>query len=345
MPIAPGRSRLHLARPLLLSVLLGLAFGSLGCGRTPATSPLAFGGGEVRHLQGLAACTHDPTRARTLDPERPLVLLVHGCYASGGRFRSLARVFELHGQQAICFNYDYRDSLRTSADQLRTALRGLREHMRDDRITVIGHSQGGLVARAALSGEADPHATPSAYRLVTVSSPFGGIDIASDCGRTWLHVVTLGISMAACQIATGSNWPEIHPRAEIVREPGALWPAVSGHLNVMTDERNTCRRLEPSGRCAESDFVFSLEEQWNERVLEDPRVESERIAAGHVEIVGDEEQRPEKLVAALQRHGVLAPTPPEKRQALARLMHALYPGGSGSAGRFGRRTRSATTWP
>lgn len=309
---------------LLAAALLLVGFGALGCGRTPATGPLAFGGGKARHLSGLAACSHDPRTALTVDPDRPLVLLVHGCNASGGRFRSLANVFELHGQQALCFNYDYRDSLRTSASQLRTALLGIRAYMRDDRITVIGHSQGGLVARAALSGKLDPLASRSTYRLVTVSSPFGGIDIASDCGRTWLHVVTLGISVAACQIATGSNWPEIHPGAELVRAPGRLWPTVSDHLNVMTDERDTCRRREPSGRCAESDFVFSLEEQWNERVLDDSRVENEQMAAGHVEIVGDEGQRPEKLVSALQRHRVLEPTPPEKRQALARLLRELY---------------------
>ncbi len=286
-----------------------------------------FGTGTTRVVPGLASCSPDPSATRSIDPEQPLVLLVHGCYSSGGRFRALASVFELHGQQTLCFNYDYRDSLQDSADQLKTALRGLRRYMRDDRLTVIGHSQGGLVARAALSGPIDAssqYGNRPESRLVTVSSPFAGIQLASHCGSIPLHVATLGVTVAVCQIATGSNWNEIHPAASMVRDPAPLGPAVADHLIVMTDERDSCRRRDPAGACEEADFVFSLEEQDNPLLRTDDRVRSERIEAGHVEIVGDEGTRPEKLIEALQRHDVLPETPPDKRQALARLLRRIF---------------------
>jgi pimeloyl-ACP methyl ester carboxylesterase len=308
---------------------MGFALGLgllVGCGGASTTVPLDFGDGTAREFMGLAACSHAQPIARRVDPDRPLVLLVHGCSSSGGRFRSLAEVFELHGQQVLCFNYDYRDSLRESADQLRAALLGIRRFMRNNELTVIGHSQGGLVSRAALSGPADEPGVlgDGEARLVTVSSPFAGIRAASDCGSVVLHVATLGISVVACQIATGSNWSEIHPKSAMVREPAPLLSSVSSHLAVMTDERGVCRRFDGSGECDESDFVFTMEEQDNPLLAIDGRMQSERIAAGHVEIVGESGMRPEKLIDSLQRAGVLAPTPPDKRQALAALLSRLF---------------------
>ncbi len=319
---------------LALSLALALVAG-VGCGPSVTTTPLDFGAGETEQVTGLAACSPEQPAARSIDPDQPLVVLVHGCNSSGGRFRSLAQVFELHGQQTVCFNYDYRDSLRESGDQLQTALRGIHRYMHDDRVTVIGHSQGGLVARAALSGQAASGQTAGVdavgggdpergYRLVTVSSPFAGIRMASDCGSLAMHVATLGITAAICQIVTGSNWNEIHSGSDMVRHPAPLWPAVSDHLVVMTDERGTCRRYGPDGECDESDFVFTLEEQENPRVLDDRRVESEQIEAGHVEIVGEAGSQPQKLIGALQQHGILARTPPEKRQELAQLLRRLF---------------------
>ena len=326
---------LSLATALSLALSLALALtlaASAGCGPSRTTVPLDFGSGEARQVAGLAACAPEQPAARRLDPDRPLVVLVHGCNSSGGRFRSLASVFELHGQQTLCFNYDDRDSLRESADQLRTALRGVRRFMHDDRLTVIGHSQGGLVARAALSGsneigtpaETDPSELGSDTRLVTVSSPFAGIQMASDCGSVAMRIASLGITAAICQIVSGSNWSEIHPGSAMVLHPAPLSAGVEDHLVVMTDERGTCRRYDPEGDCDESDFVFSLEEQDNPLVLDDRRVQSEEIAAGHVEIVGEAGSQPRKLIEALQRHGILAATPPEKRQALAQLLRRLF---------------------
>ena len=297
-----------------------------GCSPHATTAPLDFGNGAALRFTGLAACSPDQPPVRQIDPDLPLVLLVHGCYSSGGRFRALADVFELHGQQTLCFNYDDRNSLQESAEQLRVGLRGLQRHMRNEHVTLVGHSQGGLVARVALSGPPPREQGGSfpRYRLVTVSSPFAGVRAASDCGSLAMHVLTLGISAAACQIVTGSDWNEIHPRAELVREPPRLWPTVTSHLAIVTDERTSCRHYGPTGECEKSDFVFEITEQSNPRLLEDPRVRTVQIEAGHVEIVGESGMRPGKLVEALQRHEILAPTPPERKQALLQLLRTLF---------------------
>jgi len=318
------------AAPFRAPVLFCLIGVATGCLHAPTTVPLRFGGEAgvpTTVIAGLAACSPDQPTALEIDPDRPLVVLVHGCFSSGGRFRSLADVFELHGQQTLCFNYDDRDSLRESGSQLRAALAAVRPRMREGRVTLVGHSQGGLVARAALSGSRPARAlgvTLPDYRLVTVSSPFDGIKAASDCGSIFLRFASLGISVAACQLVTGSKWNEIHPRADMVRSPAPLSLVVASHLTVVTDERNTCRRYSPNGECKESDFVFDVEEQDNLELLSDDRVQRESVAAGHVEIVGKPGLRPDKLLEVLQRHGVLAPTPLDKREELSLLLSRLY---------------------
>jgi hypothetical protein len=326
---SPGPA--SLGRLPLASLCALAAFALSACGHPPTTAPLRFHTADIpptTAIPGLAACSPRQPAVQDIDPDRPLVVLVHGCYSSGGRFRSLADVFELHGQQTVCFNYDYRDSLAESGGQLRAALVALRPHMRDPRVTVVGHSQGGLVARAAFSGGGPAGALGEAagadYRLVTVSSPFAGVDAAADCGRVLMHVATLGITVGVCQIASGSNWNEIHPRARMVVEPPALSPVVESHLAVVTDERNTCRRRAADGACLESDFVFEVAEQENAKLMADDRVQHVAVAAGHVEIVGTAGVRPEKLLRALQAEGILAPTPAAKRAALARLLARLY---------------------
>ena len=48
------------------------------------------------------------------------------------------------------------------------------------------------------------------------------------------------------------------------------------------------------------------------------------VRAGHVEIVGDKDVAPRKLLAILQQQGMLAATPPARRAALEKLLAELY---------------------
>jgi hypothetical protein len=123
---------------------------------------------------------------------------------------------------------------------------------------------------------------------------------------------------------TGDNWYEITSPSEFIRRPGPLLPAVQRYIKVVTDERDTCRRRDAAGACVESDFIFSLPEQYHPVIDRYPRLTNIQVGAGHVEIVGYKDVAPRKLLGILQEQGVLAPTPPERRAALERLLAELY---------------------
>lgn len=276
-------------------------------------------------IPGLGPCTDNPDRRLRIDASQPVHVLVHGCFGSSGQFRGLAQVLAFHGQQAACFTYDDRAKLADSAAQLRVAITQLAEQSRVPRVTVIGHSQGALIARRSLT---DTQAGPLpgkevGLRLVTVSGPFAGIDAARPCGRTWLYPLTLGLLPLSCYVGTGPKWADITFSSRFIREPGQLAAPVLGHLKIDTDERGSCRRTE-GGRCVESDDIFSLDEQRNVAVEGEPRMKRVLVNAGHVEIVGDKREAPMKLISILQAEGVLRPTPPERVFAFERLLSRVY---------------------
>lgn len=310
---------------LLLAAWLCAA--TAACAGVAPDVPIRFAGAPAPvRIDGLGACSFDRPAELHLDPRGPVVVLVHGCRASGGRFRSLAEVFELHEQQTICFNYDDRERITKSGTRLARALGELGRHIQSRRILVLGHSQGGLVARWALSGASGELHTDGGteYGLVTVSSPFNGIAAASDCGSRLHHALSLGITVGVCHLVTGAKWIEIHPRAALVTAPPALRPAVQDHLTVITDERESCRRAGPDGRCLEDDFVFSLEEQAIDHLRFDRRVRTEEVAAGHAEIVGAPGVRPTKLLSILKHHGILEQTPSGRELAFEALLRRLF---------------------
>lgn len=297
----------------------------LGCGRgaLPST-PLHFEGGDPLIAEGFGACAEHQPASIALDSDQPLVVIVHGCLSSGREFKKLAEVFEFHGQQTVCFNYEHRRTLRGTAWRLRKGLDALRQRVPEREITLLGHSQGGLVSRIALAElEDEVMSAQHDLRLVTVSSPFSGIHAARHCGWPWLHVLSLGITVAVCQGIAGANWIEIHPGSRYWTEPRSLDRGVREHLQIVTDEEGTCRRRDEEGECEEDDLVFTLEEQENPH-LDDARVHTQRIRAGHAAVVGSGGVEPRALIRVLQENEVLAPTPHEREAELAELVDELF---------------------
>ena len=254
-----------------------------------------------------------------------MTVLVHGCFGSSGRFRGLAQVLAFHGQQTACFTYNDRDSMMLSSGQLTSALNQLAQKMDNKHVTVIGHSQGALIARKALVGSRpDPIRNGDLQlRLVTVSGPFAGIASASQCGNPVTRLLTLGLVELTCKIITGDKWSEITYTSDFIQQPGPLHKQVSDYLKVVTDERGTCRRLDKE-KCAETDDVFSLEEQRSAIIDRDPIAKIVEVRAGHVEIIGDKRVAPVKLIAILQQNGILNPTEPQRRTDLNLLLMKLY---------------------
>lgn len=277
-------------------------------------------------ISSLSNCTHAESDELRLNSHEPVTIIVHGCFSSAGRFRSLADVFAFHGQQTVCFNYDDRDSLANSSQQLITAIGELSALLQAPDITVIGHSQGGLVARHALTDERVDRLAVDDIEidLATISSPFGGIRASAHCGSKTIAWLSLGLVKPICYIVTGRKYRDIPTNSDFIVRPGQLVASVNRHVKIVTDEVGTCRVYDERGMCTKDDFVFSVEEQ-NQQIVDAqhgllPLV----VKAGHVEIVGDGNTVPEKLIGILQQQGILKATPEEDTEELAKLLVSLY---------------------
>lgn len=316
---------------LLISfIFLGLA----GCSTTFSEDPAlwvydrgALPKPDVKlNIAGLGPCTDNPDRTLHLNSKSPVTILAHGCFASAGRFRALAEVFAFHGQQTACFNYDDRDSLTVSSEQLVSAMKKLNAAMQNKNFTIIGHSQGGLITRKALikDREASLMGEDIHLNLVTISAPVAGIAAADHCGSTFMQVASLGLIVPVCYAISGGKWYEITAQSDFIQKPGELVPQVKDYLKIVTDENNTCRRYEKDGRCAEDDYVFSVEEQYMTAVDQDRRLENVELHAGHVEIVGDHKVAPRKLIKILQDKGYMSMTTAKQKQAFEKMLTVLY---------------------
>lgn len=296
-----------------------------GCWAAPSALVRLGSAGPSAKASGLSACTPATREPFELDPNRPLMVLVHGCNFSMGSFRTLAELIEAHDQQTICFNYDDRGSIDEASRQLAAALKVLEGFAPGQEITVLGHSQGGLVARHALSASRDPSfAALFHYRLVTVSAPFSGINTSKNCGLPLLHIGSLGLTVLVCQIIAGNKWTEIFPGSEFIRNPGTLAHGVGLHVRIATDERGGCARRNPAGECVKRDEVFTIGEQLNDTIDGEPRVERVEIRSGHSEIIGEWGAPPTRLLAVLQSLKILSQISPERRDHIAALMMKHY---------------------
>ncbi len=307
---------------------------TLNCGAQRwTTAPKVFRNSEylpkadlTLEIPGLGPCTDEPNRTLHLNSNQPVTLLVHGCNGSAGRFQAIAEVFAFHGQQTIGFSYDDRDEMMASSGQLARAIQALAEKMHNKQITIIGHSQGGLVARKALILERpdaiqDPQLS---LRLVTISAPFSGIFAANHCGSPVARLISFGLVAPICRMVSGAKWRDITYNGDFITRPGRLIPQVNQHLKINSDERDTCLETRADGTCQKTDYIFSLQEQRQAHVDGDPRVKVMDVKVGHVAIVGDQNVIPTKLIAILQQENILPPTENRRQGELAVLLAKLY---------------------
>lgn len=308
-----------------------------GCATYPSYTPWDHRDDEVAaealpppdltlEVPGLSNCTSKLDRSMRLASTAPLTILVHGCYASAGKFYALASVLAQQGQQTICYSYDDRASLWDSSRGLIQAIRRLRAKGGFDDITVLGHSLGGLVSRKALIAERPDRleAGGAKIRLVTVSSPLGGVEAAAHCGSIAIAIISLGFTVPICAAVSGAKWWQITSSSSFISEPGTLVDTVGSYIKVVTNEQGTCRRTDEDGDCIDSDEVFSVAEQYHPPVDQDRRVTNVEVAAGHVEIVGDDDRVPTKLLNVLQAQGVMAKRYSLDHPKVRRLLAELY---------------------
>lgn len=295
---------------LLALLLVGLAC-SCATSPRPADPDVADPGrlpssNWTTSVAGLRPCNDGAERALHLDRHQSVTILVYGRNGTTGGFQGLAEALAASGQQTVCFDYDGRASLMRASGQLAQAVDLLARDLETPKITVIGHSLGGLVARKALIRDRrdrlrDTHVD---LQLVTISAPFSGVAMARNCANPVLRAATLGFLDFGCWLISGDNWFEITPASDFIRRPGKLKSEVRRHLMIVTDERGTCRRRTEAGRCAKDDYVLSLAEQ-QFPAANPPRTTRVEVAAGHSEVIGGPDVPPLGLVAVLQREGVV----------------------------------------
>ncbi|WP_264874404.1 esterase/lipase family protein [Vibrio agarivorans] len=275
--------------------------------------------------QSVKRCGHS-SESLTLKRDEPVTVIVHGCRSSAGQFKALAQVYEHLGEQTVCFEYDDRQSLDTVSGQLIDALNALSPIAGDERIIVLGHSQGGLIARRAHTQHRQDQKvlTHSHIDIATISAPFNGIDASSHCGIGWLRIASLGLVDAICYLVTGPKYLDIPPQSDFIVQPGALAPQVYSHLVVKTDETETCRTYSSSGQCIEDDYVFSLVEQTKLKIETSPRITSVVVDAGHVEIVGNDTNIPWKLISVLQENRLMKMPEEAEFESFAQAVRKIY---------------------
>jgi hypothetical protein len=277
-------------------------------------------------IDGLGPCYDTDKRTLNLNSQSNVTVLVHGCFASAGRFRELAQLFAFQGQQTACFSYDDRASMQQVSAKLVQSLSTLARALPGQEITVLGHSQGGLIARKALTVEAADHfrVQGTSLRLATISSPFAGIRAAEHCASPLARVLSLGLVIPICKLISGDKWFEITSASDFIREPGTLIPQVSQYLKVVTDETGTCRRRDSQNKCIEDDFVFSLEEQYFPKVDQALRTRNVELTAGHALIVGTNNHPPLQLIELLQQQGLMQRVSAERRQTFDQLVTRIF---------------------
>jgi hypothetical protein len=275
-------------------------------------------------IPGLGSCTDSQNRSLQFNTAYPITILVHGCNGSAGRFRALAQLYAFHGQQTACYSYDDRDSLVKSADKLVTAIKSLSSKTDNQNLSIVGHSMGGLISRRAMEIGNLSSDDKLKIQLVTVSAPLSGIKSANTCSSNTLNWLSLGIIPGICWGITGDNWNEITYTSNFINEIKPLSPSVESYLKIVTNEKDSCRRKNPQGQCIESDYVFDLEEQYQPTIDNYTQVKNIQVDAGHVEIVGDKNITPWKLLNILQQENIIAATPEDKIEALQSLLAKLY---------------------
>lgn len=106
------------------------------------------------------------------DDDRHVVIFVHGILSNSSTFDRLLAILDEADVPATfdfwTFDYEYRQTLKQSSDQLAGAIRYRAFGSR--RVDVVGHSMGGLVARLAVLR----NSLPNVARIVTLATPNHG---------------------------------------------------------------------------------------------------------------------------------------------------------------------------
>ena len=118
------------------------------------------------------------------DPERTPVLFVHGISGFPAQFERWAELLDGTRYQPWFVHYPSGLPLELVSEWLARSLSELHTTHGFERLCVVAHSMGGLVAREVLNRHVESSAPPYHRGLVTIAAPFGGLGSA-ELGVSW----------------------------------------------------------------------------------------------------------------------------------------------------------------
>jgi hypothetical protein len=195
--------------------------------RTEALRP------DVRHRPG-----QQPASARALFAADPLaaripVVLVHGLVDNRSVFSVMQRSLRKRGFTSVCtWNYSplLTDIARGAAD-LGAHIERICEQTGHDRVHVVGHSLGGLIARYHVQCQGGDRRVDS---LITLGTPHQG--------SVWAHVVPTPLIR------------QLRPGSPVLRELAAPAPGCRTRLTAIYSDLDQMVLPTSSGRCDHSDL-------------------------------------------------------------------------------------------
>lgn len=145
--------------------------------------------------------------------DRDPLILVHGHDGEDGTWRNMPQQLRAHGQDVWQFYYPGRQNIRFSAGLLARAVQEVLKHYPGRKVSLAGHSMGGLVTRAYLEGlgllaQDEPDESSSA---ASEAVPYGGNV------RKWISIASpqQGIYAVNEQIHNDFDDPLCHGLAHI----------------------------------------------------------------------------------------------------------------------------------
>ena len=147
------------------------------------------------------------------------VLLVHGYVCNGGIWASMRRFLEKVGVPTYTHDLEpVYAGIDEYAAGLSSRIEEICSRTRAARVVIIGHSMGGLAARAYLRAQGPARVA----KLITLGTPHHGTRTAP-----------LGLGMNARQMEPGSAWLESLARDESRAAPVTVTSIYSGDDNVV----------------------------------------------------------------------------------------------------------------
>ena len=164
-----------------------------------------------------------------------IVVVLHGIFRSNEAMRPMTGALRRAGYEVADVNYpSTRASLEDHAAQVRQILR---QYPTCERVSFVGHSMGGLVARLVLGTGGAWRDTLSPNRLVMIATPNHGARLAEDLGDIWGYRAIAGPAGVQLSPAHAERVP--HPTVPFgliagIRGDGRGWNPLLDGENDMT---------------------------------------------------------------------------------------------------------------